>query len=521
MPHQKSLRSTVARNLQGSIFAWSIEDLLQAIRRISQHQSVLPDDVRFDFDTSFARGWRVSYPRAEYETTIASAVHSRLQNQFGFRLEEELRLSLSPEDTGCVVSALASMVEFCGDGETYHRPDVDIVISRVSPGVRYVKCLKSATQTMALMCRASARQCADVGSIKLAEPFYRWAIELAVGEQNDDGLREYVYWLMAQRRFKDASLLAASIPVEGESTGVQRLANCLLGGRLSQRDNSSRDDGALDQSILGLLNDLVVASSIGKCDPKRTKKLIKKLVPLWLTRLHQMRTSGQQPPLEDYALLVRMLFNAPADSRRFLQDVLREGFIWGATNERGSMSEYLELARTVRASEPSLPMFQRLLGTVRIRLATAFQTEEWCFGEAGLAWASDHRASHEAVCPVCGSGGVYGSGDRTVTLDVWFDEGGPVRTINRAVRRIQLRCERQRPTEDTSFPESKSASASHSLVLKAMYSSADNEWRDGRTTMEYLSLIQSPLADHPTIKTLPILADPVFPPDSLSKRELM
>ena len=494
------------------MFAWSIEDLLQAVRRISENQSILPSEVALDFDTSVARRWRVNYPRDQYETTIASAVHAKLQNQFGFRLEEELLLFLSPDETRCVISALASMVEFCGEGETYHRPEVDAVVSKVRGGIRFVNCLESAVKTMAMMCRASARRCADMGAIELAEPFYRWTIELADSEQIDVGQREYVFWLMAQRRFKDASLVAASIEAkadEATTTSVQRLANCLLGGRLTQRETHSKPDETLDSSILTLLNDLIMASSIGKRD---SRKLIKKLVPLWLTRLHQSRTNGKRPPLEDYALLIRLLFKGPSDTKQLLHDVLREGFVWGATKERGSTSEYLELARTVRAIEPSLPMHQRLLGTVRIGLATDFETEQWNHGEAGLVWASDHRAAHEAVCPVCGSGDVYGSGDRTVTMDIWFEEDGPTRTISRAIRRIQLRCERERPSHDTSFPESKAAGRSHSLVVKAMYSSSDNEWRDGRTTQEYLRLVQSPLVDHPTIQDLPILADPAFAP---------
>ena len=189
--------------------------------------------------------------------------------------------------------------------------------------------------------------------------------------------------------------------------------------------------------------------------------------------------------------------------------MLREGFIWGAPNERDSSAEYLALARIVGASQPPLPMYQRLLGTTRIGLNTKYEPESWNLGESGLVWAGDNRASHEAVCPVCGTGNIAGSGDRSVTLDIWFEEGGPARSIDRPVRRLQLRCDRRRPRDKTVFPQSKTAARCHSLVLKAAYSSADNEWRDGRTTQEYLKLIESPLASHPTILALPVLADAV------------
>src|SRR5438552_2638934 len=58
---------------------------------------------------------------------------------------------------------------------------------------------------------------------------------------------------------------------------------------------------------------------------------------------------------------------------------------------------------------------------------------------AGLAWQNDNNVCHEALCPVCGKGGSYGSGDYRVELRVYFS-GGAAKSTNRPIQDMRIKC---------------------------------------------------------------------------------
>lgn len=91
------------------------------------------------------------------------------------------------------------------------------------------------------------------------------------------------------------------------------------------------------------------------------------------------------------------------------------------------------------ASGPSQGKLDPLLRKVVEALRS--QPRHQRHGEAagGVSWQSDNYATHEAICPVCGVGNRFGSGDYTTELRVYFQDGDP-KSLHRPIDKIRIKC---------------------------------------------------------------------------------
>lgn len=501
--------STIAAKLVAAPVSSSVEDFLFAISRSC---AVAETEVGLvDLDASHARQWRATKDRAEYEATLASVTHSSITSTFGGRLAS--LLSHHVNEAQRVFSAFALLVEYASESEIYKRPAVEDVIDSVQQVHRdSLADVPDVRLTAATLCGIAGRRSIGRNDPKSADTFFHLAIEFSASSGRETALLDYVLFLIATRRFRDAAVVAKQATkqakIEANSPGrlLQVLANTLLGGRVTTIGSDASSPG-LDSVTLSLLLKLTNAKLRGDTDDP---KVIDLLTDRYIVRIEEFKRKGKRPYLSDYLVLIKLLEGSnDSPTRPAIFDVAREGYIWGATDDPAEGTVYDQVCSQLWVARPASgwPQPFRVLGTVRSSLAThGLTSAESYSGETGLVWNHDHRASHEAICPVCGAGGPVGSGIRSVTVNVFFDRDGPAKDSNRKIGRLEVKCEQSRPSLGH-FPESVIASNPHSVVLKPAYGLSEATYRDGRTVREYLRLIESPLISHPSIQAIPSLAE--------------
>lgn len=121
-----------------------------------------------------------------------------------------------------------------------------------------------------------------------------------------------------------------------------------------------------------------------------------------------------------------------------------------------------------------------------------------------INWVNDSRIDHEAICPVCGNGGKYGSGNYSTELRVYFGEGEP-QTIERPITEIRIKC--LGPAVHAADRD-----ARHCTVGTGdgsglyLLPSSRPDWHRERVC-EYLMSIGSPFASHPSLDEVPTAKD--------------
>jgi WD40 repeat protein len=119
---------------------------------------------------------------------------------------------------------------------------------------------------------------------------------------------------------------------------------------------------------------------------------------------------------------------------------------------------------------------------------------------AGLVWQNDSYVCHEAVCPVCGTGEPFGSGDYQTELRVYFDSGPP-RTTDRPITAMRIKCGgpvAHAADRDLSCCGVGTGDVSGLYLLPAR----DPAWPRQRARA-YLKALSSPFADHPSLTAIP------------------
>ncbi|MEZ6131137.1 MAG: hypothetical protein R3C59_20890 [Planctomycetaceae bacterium] len=139
-----------------------------------------------------------------------------------------------------------------------------------------------------------------------------------------------------------------------------------------------------------------------------------------------------------------------------------------------------------------------LLG--RARYGDVEETQDDKGHEGCLQWQSDDYVCHEAICPICRKGQIFGGGIFKTELRVYF-QSGVARSIERPIIRMRIKC--IGPPNDP--PERKMTSCTVGTGdVDGLYliPHRDPLWHRGRVK-DYLRSIGSPFADHPSLESIP------------------
>ena len=119
----------------------------------------------------------------------------------------------------------------------------------------------------------------------------------------------------------------------------------------------------------------------------------------------------------------------------------------------------------------------------------------------GWSWHADDYVTHEAICPACGCGCVFGSGKYRTSLRVYFEEG-EARSLKRNIVRMRIKCGGPRANEVDGSSENCTTGTGDEGTGLVLLPYQPGGWLREKVR-GYLFSIGSPLVSHRSLETLP------------------
>lgn len=146
----------------------------------------------------------------------------------------------------------------------------------------------------------------------------------------------------------------------------------------------------------------------------------------------------------------------------------------------------------VAAQEPDDPQLRTVLASLK-----RYKPGNSRHQPGGFVWQNNDYVCHEAICPICGTGAPFETGDYRTDLRVYFT-GNPAHSLNRPIEAMRIKCGGPPVNAVDGGCSICTVGTGDSSGLYLLSENHQSRW-GLETVIAYLRLIRSPFANHPSL----------------------